>query len=390
MADQFNSGVNLPYPAASTGAIVEDAFGVLVNYQPNRYPLLERLPKRPLGSPSFNLVTDAYRPRVGTVTNGGSAVASGATTIAVGDSSVYDLGDVIEVGVGSPAVYEAMLVTATTSGTPDTITVTRGYAGTAAAAIPDGSSLFLLTNTRTGGEININAINRNPSVQEQYAQTVQHAYQVSGALASTANYVSGYGTPVQRDKWFCMKHVADDFEEALYYGRGNKLGSGVSRPAMKGLRSLIQTNNTANPTNAAAYKPSDMIRDLIQPTYDAGGAVSLLLVSTTFLTGLSVWGMSQVWLDAGATKFGVAIRTFSLPFLPDVEIMVAPLMKKGDALALAYGEVAIRMKRALEEIPRGRRGDAIEGDFLMEGAIELENESHHAYVSGITGWAKQS
>ena len=48
MNDQYNSGIDMPYPAASGGAIVEDAFGVLVNYRPNRYPLTDKLDKRPL------------------------------------------------------------------------------------------------------------------------------------------------------------------------------------------------------------------------------------------------------------------------------------------------------------------------------------------------------
>jgi hypothetical protein len=45
------------------------------------------------------------------------------------------------------------------------------------------------------------------------------------------------------------------------------------------------------------------------------------------------------------------------------------------------------MKRNLFEKPRGSRGDATEGDFIMEGAIEVDNEAHHAWVEGITAFA---
>ena len=393
MADQYNSGIDMPYPAASGGAIIEDAFGVLVNYRPNRYPLTDKLDKRPLGSPSFLLLTDAYRPRVNVVTNSGSSLSPTATAIPVGDSSMFDLGDVFEIGVGSPPVYEAMMVVGTVAGTggaPDSVTVQRGYAGTTAETIPDGSSIFLLTNTRTGGEVNVNAINRNPTTQEQYSQTVQRAYSISGALASSTNYVSGYGTPVQRDKWFAMTSAADDFEEALYYGRGVKLTSGFSRPGMKGLRSLIQTNVAYQPLNYANYKPSDFVRDITQPSFANGGMVSMILASPSFQVGLSVWGIPQILIPAGETKFGVSINVFSVPFLPDIPIVIAPLMRTGDFFGLADQEVAIRMKRELFDKPRGSRGDAEEGDMIMEGAIELENENHHTFVSGVTGWAKQT
>ena len=47
----------------------------------------------------------------------------------------------------------------------------------------------------------------------------------------------------------------------------------------------------------------------------------------------------------------------------------------------------MRMKRNEFWNPRGSRGDAFEGDWIAEGAIEIENPSHHAWVEGITAFS---
>jgi hypothetical protein len=45
------------------------------------------------------------------------------------------------------------------------------------------------------------------------------------------------------------------------------------------------------------------------------------------------------------------------------------------------------MKRNEFWNPRGSRGDAVEGDWIAEGAIEVENEQHHAWLEGITAFS---
>jgi hypothetical protein len=112
-----------------------------------------------------------------------------------------------------------------------------------------------------------------------------------------------------------------------------------------------------------------------------------MLVSTDFLTGFAVWGHAVQRLDAGATAFGTPIDLFEVPFLSGISLVPAPLLRPGTAICLSGPEVRIRLKRPLFEKPRGSRGDAVEGDFIMEGAIELDNEAHHAWVNGITAFA---
>jgi hypothetical protein len=221
----------------------------------------------------------------------------------------------------------------------------------------------------------------------QNCQTVQHAYQVGGALQADTNYTTGFASPLDRDRMLAMQHVMDDFESSCYYGKAVTLAASTTRPLMTGAKNLLTTNNQTSPTNSAAYKPSDLVRDTLQACFDGGGNPTVLLVSTDFLTGFSVWGHAALRLQAGANVFGTPIDLFEAPFLSGVSIIPAPLLRPGTAICLSDPEVRVRLKRAMIDKPRGSRGDAFEGDIIMEGAIEIDNEAHHAWVSGVTAFA---
>lgn len=370
--DQFTTT-----PFDSLPVIPSDVFGVAVNYFVNRTPVLSRFPKAPVGSQNFKITNDQFRPRTVAMNNGGATTTS-STTITMADGSSFDAGDVIQIEA------ELMLVTSVAG---NALTVTRAYAGTAGAIHADLLVATLITNTRNGAAVDIANMSRNPAVVNQWCQTVQHAYSVGGSLASTTNYVSGLGGPLERDKYLCMQHCFDDFESALYYGTIVGITAQQSAPMMGGFTALLQTNKTTAPTNASAYKSSDLVRDTMQKCYSNGGDPTILIVSTDFLGGLSLWGNTAQRVPAGENIFGTAIDLFEAPFLNGIKIIPAPLLKPGTAICLSGAEVRIRMKRPLIDQPRGKRGDATEGDMFMEGALEVDNESHHAFVTGITAFS---
>jgi hypothetical protein len=232
----------------------------------------------------------------------------------------------------------------------------------------------------------VTSVSRIPQAVTQYCQTVQHAYQVGGALQADTNYVTGFATPLDRDRMLAMQHTMDDMESSIYYGKGVALAATGTRPMMRGLGQLVVTNNVNQPANYSAYKPSDMVRDTLQACFNGGGNPTVLIVSTDWLGDFATWGHAAMRLQAGANVFGTPIDLFEAPFLSGISIIPAPLLRSGTAICLSDPEVRIRLKRPMIDKPRGSRGDAFEGDIIMEGAIELDNEAHHAMVTGVTVW----
>jgi hypothetical protein len=192
--------------------------------------------------------------------------------------------------------------------------------------------------------------------------------------------------------------MVDDIENCCYYGIAQAPTADSGNPdtattaKMNGLRSIFQTNNISSltgttPINAAAYGATDLVRDTLQAARSGGGDPDLLIVSTNFMSGFATWGQAIQRVPAGETAFGTPINVLEAPFLHGVTIVEAPLLRPFTAIALTSSEVYIRNKRNPYWQLRGSRGDMVEGDWIAEMAIEVVNESHHAWVEGITAFS---
>lgn len=370
-------GIKTEYNSQNLGFIPNDIFYVALTSFVSRAPLFSRLEMSPVGSPTFGVASDTFRPSMQVLPT--ATIASGATSITATDGSIFLPGDVIEIE------SEMFLITAVSG---NTLTVTGAYAGTTAAAHAGTPVAYLISNTRTGAEINQNGISRLPTQGLQYCQTVQIPYEVGGAIQSDDNYMGGTTTALDRDRRNALQDGVEAFEKAFYYGRGVPLATTTTRPQMFGLRNILTgVNKIVQPTNYNGYKPADFVRDIFGVAFDGGGAPDLILVSSDFMGALSLWGNSITKNTPGETRWGTKVTTFSVPFMPDAEIQVAPLLRKGTMVGLTSSEVKVRMKRPIDDYPRGRRGDAYEGDIIGEGAIEVDNLTHHVWVEGITAFA---
>ena len=353
---------------------------VASNWFVNRCPLVTRVPRVPTGSTTFTIVSRSFRSRVATVT---VAIAAADAQITLADVSPLMNGDVLELASGERVelIGDPNLVT-------NTVPVRRGAEGTTPGTGAVNDVIRLIANSRTGAEINQNGVALKPVGVTQFCQTWQHPVQVGGSLQASSAFatVPGVRTPFEQYKMDALQNLMDDMEYSSYYGRGDDPAV-AARPKQKGLRALLTANLTLNPVNAGAYKPTDLIRDTMQQCRVNGGDPDVLLVSSNFMTGLATWGMAVQRIDAGVNVFGTPIDVFEAPFLGGVSIIEAPLLKPSTAICLTSSEVRMRMKRNEFWNPRGVRGDAYEGDWIAEGAVEVDNQAHHAWVEGITAFS---
>lgn len=223
----------------------------------------------------------------------------------------------------------------------------------------------------------------------QYCQTWRHPVQSDGRPHDSRPYTISPGArePFDANKMFALRNLMDDMEFTSYYGVGQDPATS-GRPKQNGLRELIKTNCILSPENANKYRPADLIRDTLERCRSNGGDPDVLLLSSNFMIGLAIWGQAVQRIDAGKNVFGVPIDVYEVPFLGGVTIIEAPLLKPFTAVCLGADQIWLRMKRNEFWNPTGSRGDAIEGEWIAEGAIELENEHHHAWVEGITGFSQ--
>ena len=360
--------------------IRNDVHVVAINWFVNRCPLVTRIPRLPTGSTTFSMVSRNFRTRSAQLA---AAVAVADVQITLVDASPFMNGDVLELPSG-----ERIEVIADPNVIANTVPVRRAAEGTTAVTAANGATVTLIGNSRTGAEINQTGVAFKPVGVPQFCQTWQHPVQVGGSLQASMGYQTrpGQNTPFEHNKMDALQNLMDDMEYSSYYGRGEDPAVAL-RPKQKGLRTLLSTNLTTAPTNAGAYKPTDLIRDTFEKCRIGGGQPDVLVVSTNFMTGFATWGHAAQRINAGSTVFGTPIDVFEAPFLGGVSLIEAPLLKPFTAICLTSSEVRMRMKRNEFWSSRGSRGDAFEGDWIAEGAIELENSAHHAWVEGITAFS---
>ncbi len=376
------------------------------NWFANRNPLVTRLPYVPVERVDFMMYTHRYRARSTTL---GAVVASNSqTTLTLADATFLMNHDVLELVDSVTGNVERVQI----SGDPTsstTVNVTRGLwsdisgatGTTALSSAALNSTVNLIGNSRTGYEVNQTGLTTIGVPRTQYCQTFQFPVQIGGSAQTARAQVlpGGIQTPFDFNMTVQLQNMVDDIENCLYYGIAqapvdssppNPLTSTTAK--MNGLRSIFQTNNISTmtgqtPVNAAAYGSTDLIRDTLQAARSGGGEPDLLVVSTNFMSGFATWGQAIQRVPAGETVFGTPINVLEAPFLHGVTIVEAPLLRPFTAIALTSSEVYIRNKRNPYWQLRGARGDMVEGDWLAEMAIEVVNESHHAWVEGITAFS---
>ncbi len=362
------------------------------NWFANRNPLVTRLPYVPVERVDFLMYSHQYRNR--STTLGTSISASTTTGLTLGDSTFLMNHDVLEL-VDSNGVTERVQI----NGDPTSslnVTVLRGVAGTTATtALTTATVVNLIGNSRNGAEVNQTGLTTIGVSRTQYCQTFQFPVQIGGSAQTARAQVmpGGIQSPFDFNMTIQLQNMVDDIENTCYYGISQAPNDSAGTTAkMNGLRYILQSNNispatSTTPTNASAYGSTDLIRDTLQAARSGGGEPDLLVVSTNFMSGFATWGQAVQRIPAGETVFGTPINVLEAPFLHGVTIVEAPLLRPYTAIALTSSEVYIRNKRNPYWNLRGNRGDMVEGDWIAELAIEVVNESHHAWVEGITAFS---
>lgn len=381
-------------PAVQAGVEARNDVTVAVrNWFANRNPLVTRLPYVPVERIDFVMYTHKYRAR--STTLGATVTTTTVTTVTVADATFLMAHDVLEIVDSAGGGSERVQVAGDpASGT--VINVTRGVSGTTPLSTgTNGSTVYLIGNSRNGAEVDQTGLTTIGVPRTQYCQTFQFPVQISGTAQTTRAQVlpGGIQTPFDFNMTVQLQNMVDDIENSLYYGIAQQPNDSTGATAkMNGLRSILQSNNVGSlngttPVNAAAYGPSDLIRDTLEKARSGGGEPDLMLVSTNFMSGFATWGHALQRIPAGETRFGTPINVFEAPFLHGVTIVEAPLLRPFTAIALTSSEVYIRNKRNPYWQLRGARGDMVEGDWLAEMAVEVVNESHHSWVDSITAFS---
>ena len=298
------------------------------------------------------------------------AVTNVATSVVVASAEPFRVGHVVKIG------DELLLITAI-AGT--TLTVTRGYAGTTAAAIADAAKIEVqFVEGQEGADVR-GARYKARVAKSNKTQIFDDAVEISGTAAAVQQY--GIGDLYEYEKQKKQVELALSLEKALI--NGIQYENGQIRQ-MKGIRQFIQSNVT----NVNGALTLDAVTNLGQSIYEAGGFATggdyKVIVGAKQKRKLSALDTNKVQIGRSENSRGEVVDTLINDF-GQFEIALNNNLAADELLFVDTNRMAIRPLVGREFFHKfmGDKGDYTVGMLVGEYTLEFKQEKAHGRLKGL-------
>lgn len=300
-------------------------------------------------------------------------------------------GDLLLVEKADQATYDNEIVEITAVASDTAATISRGAAGTTAAAIPVNSYLTKIGNVYSEGSGAPSASTRNPTKSYNYCQIFKTAYELTESSKVTK---ARTGDPLKNDKKRKMFDHSVAMELAFIFGRRSEtVGSnGKPKRTTNGLRAQITTNVKVFSGDLTI----DSLLANISPVFDfatGAGDERLAFVGNTALTKINQLASASTNTRINHTEmvkvYGMNLTRIVMPqgalYLKSHPLMnVHPVFTKSMFVINPSG-VKYRYLRDTkpQDNIQSNDSDTQKGQWIGECGIELHHEKTFAYLGNI-------
>lgn len=302
-----------------------------------------------------------------------TAALIGATTITVADGSIFEPKHVVKIG------EELLLITAVSG---NELTVTRGYAGTTAAAVDEGAKVeFQFVEGVEGADARKARFKSRKRVSN-LTQIFDESISISGTAAATSEH--GIDDLYEYEKQKKLLELALQLEKAVISGVKYESPDGKVRQ-MGGIRQFIQTN-VINASSAALTLTH--LGDAFQAIYEAGGFATggnyKIIVGAKQKRAISAIQDANVNLTRVDNGRGVVVDHFLSDF-GAAEIILNNNLAPDEVLIVDANRIEIKplQGRDFSHTYLGAKGDYVEGQIVGEFTLEFHQEKAHARIKGL-------
>jgi hypothetical protein len=312
-----------------------------------------------------------------------SSTASGATSLVITASADAILpGALLKV----VSTNEVLRVTAVNSST-NTLTVTRGYIGTA-ATIPASSWIINLSVAEMEGDVSPTALATVKVAKYNYTSIVKTPVHLSNTNLAVKHY-TGDERALQRRK--AAEAHSRRWEEIMLHGRA-KLDTSTASKAIRfsgGLDETIATNVLAAGGTLTESSFNDFVGDCFRYSVKAGRSSKLLFASREVIATINSWGLNKLQLNTPAsTTYGMSVSTYVSGF-GDLQVISHPLLENGYA-GTAYiidpdGITYRPLRRTqLHTDIQNPSEDGVKDEIRTEASFQFALEKSHGKITGVT------
>lgn len=312
------------------------------------------------------------------------AINSSVTAVVLDDSSKIRVGDVIEVD------SEYMWISANVTGT-NTLTVTRGYAGTTAASHSDNAVVTYLFSARLEGADSDPQPYNLPSAPYNYSQIIQAELRATGSeLHASTRYgmtnlqeyrrlqlLGGYGGG--DGKKGSAGELMLDLERTFFKGN-RQLRTASVGGAMGGFESFVTTNVT---DAAGASLDPKMLEDQMANCWQAGGNPKTIICNQWVRRKITSFYAGNVRTERREDVGGMVIDTVRTHF-GDLDILMNRHCPASKLYIVQDEKVGWFVLRDWKEEELSKGGDYERKQIVGEFGFILCNEKAHAVIKNIS------
>lgn len=263
-----------------------------------------------LSSSDQNVVVSSLDPTASTMT----ALYGTATHLKPGDLLLVEKADAV--------TFDNELVQVDTVTSDTTFSISRGAAGTTAAAINNSDYLTLIGSAYAEGTGAPRATTKNPVKFLNYIQIFKDSYEITGTADKTEARTGSAWSNDKKRKMF--KHSAD-IEWSLLFGRPSEQTGDNGKPLrfMGGLRYFIPQATPANGGRTTIFTPpvtAATFADAVAPCFDfdfGGGDTRIAYCGNTCRVemGKVIQATSGIRMELGNVIkiYGQAFQEFVMP-----------------------------------------------------------------------------
>ncbi|MGF9711630.1 SU10 major capsid protein [Paenibacillus naphthalenovorans] len=295
------------------------------------------------------------------------------TSVVVANAEPFRVGHVIKIG------DELLYVSAINAGTK-TLTITRGYAGTTAAAIADGAKVEVQFVEGTEGADARAARYKARTSASNYTQIFDDSIEVTGTAEAVTQY--GISDLYEYEKQKKQIELALSLEKALINGIAYQSGN-VRQ--MRGIRSFIQTNVI---DAAGAAVDGNRLNDALQLVYEKGGFASggnyKIMVAAKQKRAISALDANKIQITQSENSRGQVVDMFVSDF-GQFEIVLNNNLDSKEIIIMDANRAKIRplVGRDFFHKYMGEQGDYTRGILVGEYTLEFLQEKAHARIKGL-------
>lgn len=273
---------------------------------------------------------------------------------------------------------EAMLITGMGGAGGDTATVTRGAAGTVAAAHTAGKEIIGLGTMLAEGAIGDEQFTGRTKL---FNYTKIWTSKIS--ITRTGRAIPKYGMPggeLPRQTMKVLLAEGVNMEQVALYGP--RYQSGTVRHT-GGLNYFLTTNRIANGTSGNWLTVTE-IQNRQQVAYDAGGMFTDIIANAAAfqaLTNLTTDRVSQIEMTdqrRGRVRATVVTTEFG-----DVMLHRNRYAKKTDAFGVIPEALTYRVFQPMVMLPLAKTDDKDNFMFVAEGGFQVKAERHQVIWTGL-------